>query len=222
MRVRAFWRDAVFVMGVCNIAAGALFFFLFGQILDLVGIEADIEALTPTVRVAAVLLFVYGVGYLFASRNVVRNHLMLFVGLLQNAGVAGIAAWYWVNEPELMPNACLLPAGLSALFAVVFLFAWFGALIESRLEHRRARRVKVAPPRPVAGRLAGEPVPAVRKPEAAEVEAPEKLLPLEQPAPGELPESLPEAPAEAQSPELELPSGTEPEKPGEEPPGGPA
>jgi hypothetical protein len=210
MRMRAFYRDAVFVVGLYNLVVGLLFFFLFKEILDLFRIEMDVEALTPLVRLAAVFLLVFGVGYLFASRDVVRNHLMLFLGLLQNAGVAGVAAWYWINEPGLMPNACLLPAGLSALFAIVFLVTWPAALVEARLQRRRARLVRVAPSKPVAA-PADKPAPAESKVEAPEVEP----LPAEE-KPAEGP---PEAPEQPEPAEFELPpSSTEPHEPAHEPP----
>ncbi|MBN1919327.1 MAG: hypothetical protein JW889_15600 [Verrucomicrobia bacterium] len=215
MRMRAFTRDAVFVVGLCNIVAGALIFFLFAQILDLFRIEADVQALTPVVRVAALFLFVFGVGYLFASSNVVGNHLMLFVGLLQNAGIVGIVVWYWLYEPGQIPYACLLPAGLSALFALVFLITWPGALVEARLQRRRTHLVKVAPSRPAAPPPTREPA-AEPEPEPAGIE--EGTFPSEEVRPDK--EASTAATVEPEPLELE-PGATEiapPEEPAGPPP----
>jgi hypothetical protein len=161
--------DAVFVMGFYNIVAGVVFFFLYERIFKLFGIEAYTPAHAPAIQVPCLFLVVFGIGYLWASRDLVRNRALLFVGLLQNVGITALALWYWYNQPELMHLVYLLPAGISVLFAIMFLVAWAGTIVEAG---RQRRRAKVVPAAAVAHRA--EP-PAAPEPEARAPAAPEPV-----------------------------------------------
>jgi len=226
MRMRAFYRDAVFAIGLYSILAGTIVFFLYGEVLNLFRIDADVATLAPMIQLAALFMFAFGIGYLIASRDVARHHLVLFVGILQNAGLAGLTAWYWVYEPYLLPKVCLLPAGLGALFAVVFLFAWLGALVESRQQRRRAQRIRISPPKPTPAALAAQSISAQRETparsvavETAEEQPPSYELSQEG---EEQAEDLPEVPPETQPSESEPPaSSTKPDEPAGEPELGP-
>jgi hypothetical protein len=201
MSRRAFQSDAVFVTALYNIVMGAVFFFLHRQIFDLFGIEAYRPVHAPTIQIPCLFLIVFGIGYLYACHDLVRNHALLFVGLLQNAAVAGMAIWYRIWHPDLVHNVYLLPAGISALFALVFLLAWISSVVEAGRMRRRRRRAPVVPaPAPARARHA---VPAPSEPEA----------PPEEPAPEPEPEASEETPEPR---EPETPDGTA--KPDEEPP----
>jgi hypothetical protein len=196
MSKRSFHSDAVFVMGLYNVAMGAVFFFLYKQIFDLFGIGSYLPAHAPTIQIPCLFLVVFGIGYLAASHSLARNHALLFVGLLQNAAVAGIAIWYKLEQPGLVHNVYLLPAGISALFAIMFLVAWIGAVVESARQRRRRKPTPVRrAPAPAEAAIA---VPAAREPEA----------------PPEAPEPEPAEETEAEAAE-EAPEPRQPETPSE-------
>ena len=202
---RTFQRDAVFVMALYNIVVGAVFFFLYEQIFNLFGLEAYTPAHPPTIQVPCLFLVVFGIGYLCAFHDMVRNRDLLFVGLLQNAGVAGLAVWYMIARPALMHDIYLLPGGISALFAVMFLIAWIGAALEAARQRRRRKHLVVGPaPRP-PGPAAPTPEEAP-PPETPTPEAPSDEGPAEGP-PTEVIEEMPE-PAPPRTPH----------KPDEDPP----
>ena len=185
---RTFQRDAVFVMALYNIVVGAVFFFLYEQIFDLFGIGTYTPARPPAMQVPCLFLVVFGIGYLCAFHDMVRNRALLFVGLLQNAAIAGLAVWYMIARRDLMHDIYLLPAGISALFAIMFLIAWIGAALDAARQRRRSKRLVLGPaPRPTEA-----PAPVPEQPPTPETPAPEP--PPEEPLPEEaLPE---EAPAE--------------------------
>ncbi len=196
--------DAVFVMGFYNVVAGVVFFFLYGQIFKLFGIEAYTPAHAPAIQIPCLFLVVFGIGYLLASRDLVRNRALLFVGVLQNAGITALALWYWYNQPDLMHLVYLLPAGISALFAITFLVAWAGTIVDAG---RRRRRAKVVPAVGVAKRAEAQamPEPEARVPTPPEpVEPPEEVTP-EEPEEGVGPREL-EAATEPTSLEGERPA----------------
>jgi hypothetical protein len=189
---RTFQRDAVFVMALYNIAIGAVFFFLYKEIFKLFGLESYRPVHAPTIQIPCFFLVVFGIGYLAAFHDMVRNRALLFVGLLQNGGMAALAIWYKIQQAALVHNVYLLPAVISIVFAVLFLIAWFGSVVEAGRQRRRGKlfEVKPAPRRPV-------------EPEAALPEEPE-APPLE-PA-GEMPEPpSPDAPAQPEPPNEEPP-----------------
>ncbi len=189
---RSFQSDAVFVMALYNIVMGAVFFFLYAQIFKLFGIESYTPAHAPTIQIPCLFLVVFGIGYLGASHHMVRNRALLFVGLLQNAAVAGMVIWYRFDQPELVHNVYLLPAGISALFAIMFLVAWIGSIVEASRQRRRSKLVEIR-------RAPEEPAPEPREPEApAEEVAPEAVEPLPEPR-------EPETPAGPARPEAEPP-----------------
>lgn len=142
---RTFQRDAVFVMALYNIVVGALFFFLYSQIFKLFGIAIYTPVHAPTIQIPCLFLIVFGIGYLYAAYDMVRNRALLLVGLLQNAAVIGIAVWYKINEPQIVHDVYLIPAGLSALFAIVFLIALIGSMIEGGRQRRRRKAAGVGP-----------------------------------------------------------------------------
>ena len=195
--------DAVFVMGFYNVVAGVVFFFLYERIFKLFGIEAYTPAHAPAIQIPCLFLVVFGIGYLWASRDLVRNRALLFVGLLQNVGVTGLAVWYRFDQPDLMHYSYLLPAGISALFAIMFFVAWVGTAVQARRERRRARVV------PAAGVVRRAEAPAIPEPEARAPAPPEPIEPLEEAAPEEPEEVVeprePGASTEPTSPEGELP-----------------
>ena len=95
-----------------------------------------------------------------------------------------------------MHNVYLLPAGISALFAIMFLVAWFGSIVESGRQRRRRKTTPV--------RRAPAPAEATAAPEPGEPEAPpEEPAPEPEPA-EEMPEPRePETPAEPTKPDEE-------------------
>ncbi len=186
--------DAVFVMGFYNVVAGVVFFFLYGQIFKLFGIEAYTPAHAPAIQIPCLFLVVFGIGYLWASRDLVRNRALLFVGLLQNVGITGLAVWYRFDQPDLMHYIYLLPAGISALFSITFLVAWAGTIVDAG---RQRRRTRVVPAAEVVRRAEA---PAIPEPEAHAPVPPEPIEPLDEAAPQEPEEVVeprePEAPTE--------------------------
>jgi len=192
---RTFQRDAVFVMALYNIVVGAVFFFLYEQIFDLFGIGTYTPARPPAMQVPCLFLVVFGIGYLCAFHDMVRNRALLFVGLLQNAAVAGLAVWYRIARPDLMHDIYLLPAGISALFAVMFLIAWIGAALDAARQRRRSKRLVVGPaPRPTEAPAPipeQAPTPEVPTPEPPTEESPPEEVPPEE-TPTEVIEEMPE------------------------------
>jgi hypothetical protein len=190
MLKRSFHRDAVFVMALYNIVVGAAFFFLYERVFQLFGIETYTPAHPPAIQIPCLFLVIFGLGYLWASRDLARNGALLFVGLLQNAGVTALVVWYQLDQPELA-------------HAVYWLPAWVGAAVDARRERRRA---KVMPVKPLPRRVEA---PAMPKPEAEPPVAAEPAGRFEQPARGPI-EEIPE-PCEPETPtEPSLPEGAPP------------
>jgi len=196
---RAFQRDTVFVMALYNIVVGAVFFFLYKQIFNLFGIETYTPAHAPTIQIPCLFLFVFGIGYLSAFHDMVRNRALLFVGVLQNAAVAGVAVWYKIQHGQLVHDIYLLPAGISAVFVILFLIAWFGSVVEAGRQRRRGKLVEVKPAR--------------RPPETAPAPPPEPET-----APPDQVEAGPLEPAEEMPEPREPKPASEPREPEEEPP----
>lgn len=189
---RAFHRDAVLVVGLYNIVVGVLFFFLYKRVFSFLGLETYTPARPPALQIPCLFLIVFGIGYMLAYRDLVRNRLILFIGLLQNAAITGAVVYYQISAAKLVHWAYYLPAGLSALFALFFLVAWFGALVDARRQRRQEKRLVIKP--------APKPAGAAPEPRRAETPPPpkEEPLPKEEP-PGEAP--LPEeeaSPSEVQ------------------------
>jgi hypothetical protein len=191
---RTFQRDAVFVMALYNIAIGAVFFFLYKQIFKLFGIETYTPAHAPTIQIPCLFLVIFGIGYLAAFHDMVRNRALLFIGLLQNGGMAALAIWYKIQQAALVHNIYLLPAVISIVFAVLFLIAWFGSVVEAGRQRRRGKLFEV------------KPAPRRAEPEAAPLQEPP--APPAEPA-EEMPEPrAPETPAEPEPPGEESPLGS--------------
>jgi len=170
MAKQSFQRNAVFVMALYNIVVGAVVFFLYKQIFRMFGIAPPVNA--PTIQIPCLFLVVFGIGYLYAAHDLVRNRALLLVGLLQNAAVIGIVVWYKIhppeNAPKLINNMYLIPAGLSALFAITFLIALFGSMIEGGRQRRRRKTAEAGPIRVKAARFEAAPAPQETAPEPVE------------------------------------------------------
>jgi hypothetical protein len=195
MRKRAFYADFAMVMALYNIVVGVLAFFLYKRIFTLFDMVSFTPARPPAIQIPCLFLVVFGIGYALALRDLVRNRIMLFVGLLQNAAVTGMVIYYQISRPDLVHPVYFLPAGLSAVFAVFFLMAWFGALVDARRQRRQERRLVIKPaPRPAAAAPKRTEAPCPREPEPPEEEPllEEAFGPQEEPEQGEPepPESL--------------------------------
>jgi hypothetical protein len=198
---RAFHQDAVLVMGLYNIAVGVLVFFLYERVFILFGLRAYTPERPPAIQIPCLFLVVFGIGYALAYRDLVRNRVTLFIGALQNAAVTGAVVYYHISAPKLVHPVYYLPAGLSALFAIFFLVAWFGALVDAGRQRRQDKRLIIKPaPRPASAGPRRAEMPSLPQTEPPEEEPSleEALGPEEEPERGQPPHPPePEPPPES-------------------------
>lgn len=107
-RTLNFFKAFFLVAALYDVILGAVFFFLFGPIFDL--LEVALPNNTSYIHLNAGFVFVQGIGYWFVYRNMLRNVDLVKLGVIYKA-IYTLVAVYYLAIGEL-PDA---------------IFAWFAA-----------------------------------------------------------------------------------------------
>jgi nitrate/nitrite transporter NarK len=114
------WRRIFLVKGVYNVAVSLVMLLWTTKLLPLLG--------EPAGNLAFPLLFLWvalgcGVGYLIVGCDVERNHGVVVVGIIGQAGVFGVLASYWLKGSVYATG--LIFGCVDLAFAVAFvIFLW--------------------------------------------------------------------------------------------------
>ena len=125
-RALEYWQRAdiyppVFlVAAVYNIGLGVAFTFLYKPILDVLDLAEPYNA--SYITLAAVLIAVQGVAYLFVWRNLAGNTDLIRVGIIYKAGYAAVALYY-LAIGDLLHWVFFLFAVLDIVFLLLFVGA---------------------------------------------------------------------------------------------------
>ncbi len=87
-----FYRWVFLVAAAYNIGLGVAFTFLYKPILDVLDLAEPYNA--SYITLAAVLIAVQGLAYLFVWRNLAGNIDLIRVGILYKAGYSAVAIYY--------------------------------------------------------------------------------------------------------------------------------
>jgi len=116
-QVSSSWRAFFLVAAIYDMLLGAAFVVLGEQILRTIGMELPPHI--AYIQLAAVFIFVQGLGYWLVYRDPVGNLGIVRVGIAYKAAYAGLAFWYLVIGA--LPSIFFIPwAIIDLLFLVGF------------------------------------------------------------------------------------------------------
>ena len=105
----SFFKTFFLVAALYDVVLGAVFFFFYGPIFDLLNVALPDN--TSYLHLTAGFVFVQGIGYWFVYRNMLRNVDLVKLGVIYK-GIYSLVSFYYLAIGEL-PDA---------------IFAWFGLL----------------------------------------------------------------------------------------------
>ena len=105
----SFFKTFFLVAALYDAVLGAVFFFFYGPIFDLLNVALPDN--TSYLHLTAGFVFVQGIGYWFVYRNMLRNVDLVKLGVIYK-GIYSLVSFYYLAIGEL-PDA---------------IFAWFGLL----------------------------------------------------------------------------------------------
>ncbi len=105
----SFFKTFFLVAALYDVVLGAVFFFFYGPIFDLLNVALPDN--TSYLHLTAGFVFVQGIGYWFVYRNMLRNVDLVKLGVIYK-GIYSLVAVYYLAIGEL-PDA---------------VFAWFAVL----------------------------------------------------------------------------------------------
>ncbi|HTO85722.1 MAG TPA: hypothetical protein VMQ73_26115 [Methylomirabilota bacterium] len=114
------WRRVFLVKGVYNVAVSLAMLLWPTKLLPLAG--------APTDNLTYAMLFLWvalacGVGYLIVGCDVDANHGVVVLGIIGQAAVFGVSAWYWLKG--LVYAVGLVFGVIDLTFAIAFaIFLW--------------------------------------------------------------------------------------------------
>jgi hypothetical protein len=113
----SFFKTFFLVAALYDVVLGAVFFFFYGPIFDLLNVVAPNN--TSYLHLSAGFVFVQGIGYWFVYRNMLRNVDLVKLGVIYK-GIYSLVAVYYLAIGEL-PDAIF---AWFAVFDVLFLLGF--------------------------------------------------------------------------------------------------
>ena len=118
MHKEGYYKGLFFIGALWNWGAAINFLFLTEFTFSLIGMDI---ALSNTIFFTwfLALVFVYGLGYFWVSRDVLKNHGVVWMGILGKLSLFGLAAYHWSIGLITLPLFMILVGDL--IFALLFL-----------------------------------------------------------------------------------------------------
>ncbi len=120
-----FFKTFFLVAALYDGVLGAVFFFLFGPIFDLLNIP--LPSNTSYIHLTAAYVFVQGVGYWFVYRDMLRNVDIVKLAIVYKAVYTLLAVYYWAGGQLLHTIFAWF-----AVFDVLFLLGFVRFLMLTR------------------------------------------------------------------------------------------
>ena len=121
----SFFKTFFLVAALYDVVLGAIFFFFYGPIFDLLNVALPDN--TSYLHLTAGFVFVQGIGYWFVYRNMLRNVDLVKLGVTYK-GIYSLVAVYYLAIGEL-PDAVF---AWFAVFDVLFLLGFVQFLMLAR------------------------------------------------------------------------------------------
>ncbi len=130
MRSKTFYQGVYAATAVYDLALGAVFFLFYKTIFSIFNIQ--LPDVPPVYHLLAAFVFVQGIGYYFAYRDLKRNVDMIRVGVVYKGAYAALAFYYWATGalPHLIFGLFALCDLTSAVLFVLFLRDYNRLLME--------------------------------------------------------------------------------------------
>lgn len=116
MNLTTYYRSMFLIGALWNWGAALLFFFAFGPIFAWLGMR---ELNYPLIIQAFLLLvFVFGIGYFWVSRDLNKNHDIVKMGILAKTSLFILFSYYYLTgDIHVLIELCLF---VDLVFAVLF------------------------------------------------------------------------------------------------------
>jgi hypothetical protein len=84
------------------------------------------------VQFAAALLLIFGCMFLEVARDPVGNRPLILYGMLLKMAYCGLVAYYWLNEPPMVPMVWKIFAGVDLAMLLLFLLSYMALAAPAR------------------------------------------------------------------------------------------
>jgi hypothetical protein len=117
MNLQSYYRSMFFFGALWNWGAGMLFFFAYKPIFAWLGMK---ELNYPVLMYAfLILVFVFGIGYYWVSRDINKNHDIVKMGFMGKTLLFFLYTYYYLmGEVHLLIEMCLF---VDLVFAILFM-----------------------------------------------------------------------------------------------------
>jgi hypothetical protein len=117
MKRESAYRNLFVLAALWNWGAAVVFFFLYGMIFSMLGMA--LPNYPSVLRLFLALVFAFGVGYWWVSRDLERNRDIVRMGILAKTLVFVIMLYYWLQGE--LPALILATGVVDLIFAALFL-----------------------------------------------------------------------------------------------------